>query len=131
MLDPRIEPRVPFTESQLLAIEKVIGRALPADYREFVRVYGAAFVGGLIDGDEEMPILDFKDPDSIFLELDCNTELKNAGAVPFARCALNNLWVFDKKNRVHYIDYYGGETKTRKVADNFSDFFSRWQPTRD
>jgi hypothetical protein len=57
MLDSRIEPVTPFTEADLATIERVLGRTLPKDYRDFACAYGGAFVGGLIDGDPKLPIL--------------------------------------------------------------------------
>jgi hypothetical protein len=34
-----------FSETEIKAIEKVLSRDLPEDYRQFVRDYGGAFVG--------------------------------------------------------------------------------------
>jgi hypothetical protein len=59
MPDSRFKPDKPFSEAEITEIERVLGRPLPKDYCEFVKEYGGAFVGGLIDGSDELPILAF------------------------------------------------------------------------
>lgn len=125
MLDRRIEPTTPFTEAELARIEQVARRVLPEDYRNFVRKYGGAFVGGLIDGDAALPILTFFGADAVLAALETHTDLKSDGVLPVADCELGNLYVIDHGNAVHYINYHGGQTRSRRVADAFSDLLSR------
>jgi hypothetical protein len=128
MSDPRFEPATPFSEAEIGEIERVLGRILPDDYCEFVKEYGGAFVGGEVDGDAGLSILVFFGPDvehGILNNLKLYPDLRDDGILPFARCELGNLWVLDQKNAVHYINYYGGETTARKVADSFHDLITR------
>lgn len=125
MIDSRIKAATPFTETELTKIEQVLGRELPGDYREFVRTYGGAFVGGLVDGDLELPILAFFGADKVLLSLRLYTDLKDDGVLPIADCELGNLYVIDRENVVHYINYYGGRTTARKVTSQFSDLLDR------
>ncbi|MCX6852114.1 MAG: SMI1/KNR4 family protein [Verrucomicrobia bacterium] len=125
MLDPRIEPATPFTETELATIGQDLGRTLPKEYRDFACVYGGAFVGGLIDGDPELPILTFFGANSVLSKLETHVDLKGDGVLPVADCELGNLYVVDRRNAVHYINYYGGQTTSRKVADAFGDLLKR------
>lgn len=125
MIDPRIEPASPFTEAELAKIEQTLGRSLPKEYRDFASVYGGAFVGGLIDGDVELPILSFFSADTVLSKLETHIDLKSDGVIPFADCELGNLYVIDREDAVHYINYYGGNTSARRVANRFSDLLSR------
>ena len=125
MLDPRIEAATPFTEAELARIEQILGRTLPKDYRDFARAYGGAFVGGLIDGDAELPILTFFSADAVLSKLETHTDLQGDGVLPVADCELGNLYVIDRGNAVHYINYYGGQTTSRKVADSFGELLTR------
>jgi hypothetical protein len=125
MLDPRIEPATPFTNMDIANIEQVIGRKLPEDYRNFACTYGGAYVGGYVDGNLELPILTFFDPDAMLSNLEIYTDLRDDGVLPVARCELGNLYVIDRRNVVHYINYYGGQTSARKVADTFGDLLTR------
>ena len=52
-------------------------------------------------------------------------DLKAEQILPIADCELGNLYVIDRDNYVHYINYYGGTTTARKVADSFEDFIAR------
>lgn len=108
-----------------MKIGQALGRTLPDDYREFSRTYGGAFVAGSVDGDEELPVLTFLSADQILKKIKLHGDLKDIGALPIARCELGNLWVIDRENAIHYINYYGGKTTARKVSDKFSDFISR------
>lgn len=125
MLDPRIEPAIPFKREDLDQIERVLGRSLPKEYQNFAREYGGAFIGGLIDGDLDFPILTFFDIGEVYSHLESQTDLKDIGVMPFAGCALGNIYVFEVDDSIHYINYYGGRTTTRKVADTFGDFLER------
>ena len=128
MPDPRFEAGPQFSESEIGEIEKILGRKLPKDYREFIKEYGGAFVGGLVDGSEDLPILKFFGPGhggGILGELNTYSDLKNDSALPFARCELGNIYVLNRENMVYYINYYGGKTTSQGVADNFKDFISR------
>lgn len=125
MMDARIEPATPFTESDLNRIELHVGRPLPTDYRDFVTNYGGAFVGGLVDGNTELPILTFFGVDQVLSRLDWYPDLRNDGVLPVADCALGNLYVIVRDNTVHYINYYGGRTTSQKVAASFGDLLAR------
>jgi hypothetical protein len=125
MIDPRIEPAAPFTETELTRIEQTLGRSLPKDYRDFASTYGGAFVGGLIDGSTELPILTFFSADAVLATLETHTDLKADGVLPIADCELGNLYVIDQEDSVHYINYYGGVTSARNVANRFVDLLPR------
>jgi hypothetical protein len=125
MIDPRIEPAAPFTAMELTKIEQILGRPLPEDYRDFASAYGGAFVGGLIDGDTELPILTFFSADAVVSKLETHTDLKSDGVLPFADCELGNLYVIDQEGAVYYINYYGGSTSARRVANRFTDLLPR------
>ncbi len=53
------EKGLPFTEGDLQRLELLVGWTLPTDYRSFAMEYGAAFVGGEVDGDASLPVLSF------------------------------------------------------------------------
>ena len=128
MTDPRFEPSAPFSETDIEAIESEIGRKLPDSYRDFVREYGGAFVGGLVDGSGELPVMRFIGASGNYGVLDMlklHSDLREDRILPIADCEFGNLYVFDRENRVHYINYYGGRTSARKVADNFQEFIDR------
>jgi hypothetical protein len=134
MPDSRFEAAKPFSEADITEIERVLGRPLPSDYCDFVKEYGGAFVGGLIDGSDELPILGFfsaSEDDGILRSLKSYTDLRDDGVLPFADCELGNLYVLTQKNAVYYINYYGGKTTVRKVADSFQDFVARIVPEED
>ena len=61
MFDPRFEPATPVADEEIREIERTIGRKLPLDYCAFIKKYGGAFVGGLVDGSDELAILVFFD----------------------------------------------------------------------
>ncbi len=128
MSDPRFEGDTPFTEADIGEIEKALGRNLPKDYSDFAKAYGGAFVGGMIDGSDEFPILCFFGTDrdnGILSMLAIHSDFRDEGALPIGRCQLGNLYVLDRDNTVHYINYYGGNVTARKVADSFGDFITR------
>jgi SMI1 / KNR4 family (SUKH-1) len=125
MLDPKIERAIPFKREDLDQIERVLGRQLPKDYHDFAQEYGGAFVGGLIDGDLELPLLTFFDIGEVHSHLESLTDLRDIGVMPFAGCALGNIYVMETDNSIHYINYYGGRTTARKVSDTFNDFIAR------
>jgi hypothetical protein len=131
MPDSRFEADEPFSEADIIAIEKVLGRPLPRDYCDFAKEYGGAFVGGLIDGSNELPILTFfsaGEDDGILRTLKTHPDLRDDGVLPFADCVFGNLYVLTAENAVYYINYYGGKTTVRKVADSFQDFVNRIGP---
>lgn len=128
MTDSRFEPSVPFSEVEINEIEGEIYRKLPDSYRDFVKVYGGAFVGGLIDGSEDFPILGFfsaSGKNSVLGRLEAHQDLKEDRILPIADCELGNLYVLDSNNSVHYINYYGGKTSAKKVAQTFQEFIDR------
>jgi hypothetical protein len=125
MIDPRIEATTPFTETELNKIEQVLRRPLPKDYRDFAIAYGGAFVGGLIDDNPELPILTFLSADATLEKLEMHSDLRSDGILPVADCELGNLYVLDRENAVHYINYYGGSTSAINVTDRFSEFLAR------
>jgi len=128
MLDSRFEPAAPFSDEEINKIESSIGRELPKDYCEFVKNYGGAFVGGLIDGAADLPILTFFGTDEnkgILSKLRTYPDLQNEGFLPIANCELGNIYVLNRENAVHYLNYYGGKTTARKVADTFREFVTR------
>lgn len=128
MLDLRFDPAPPFSDQELREIESVLGREVPEDYRAFVQQYGGAFVGGLVDGAEELPVLTFFGADAengVLSKLRTHPDLREERALPFADCELGNLYVLDRQNVVRFINFYGGSTSVRKVADSFNEFLSR------
>jgi hypothetical protein len=135
MSDSRFEAAQPFSEADISEIQRALGRPLPEDYCNFVKEYGGAFVGGLIDGAKDLPILGFftagEDDDGILRTLKTHPDLRDDGVLPFADCELGNIYVLDAKNAVHYINYYGGRTTVRKVADSFQNFVDRIVPEED
>ena len=65
VLTVSIEQGVAFTETDVKAKEEVLGRPLSAAYRSFVETTGAAFVGGLVDGQARWPVLAFLSAEKI------------------------------------------------------------------
>jgi hypothetical protein len=134
MRDSRFEPATPFSDLEISEIEKALGRDLPEDYCEFVKEYGGAFVGGLIDGMAEFPVLTFFGADEhkgVLSKLKTHPDLRTERVLPIADCELGNLYVLDQENAVYYLNYYGGKTTARKVADSFRDFIARIVVTQD
>jgi len=134
MPDPRFEAETPFSDADIQAIEDAIGRELPKGYCDFVKEYGGIFVGGLVDGSEELPIdafIDAREDHGILSNLALYPDLKEENILPFAFDVLGNIYVFDRDNTVHFIDYYGGETTACKVSDTFDDFLSRIVVTKE
>jgi hypothetical protein len=125
MPNSRFEPATRFSEAEIGEIKKALGRELPEDYRKFVKEYGGAFVGGLIDGSDDFPILTFFRAAAVLSNLEMHPDLLEIGALPIADCELGNLYVLDSENAVHYINYYGGKTTARKVADSLQDLIDR------
>ncbi|NHZ43560.1 SMI1/KNR4 family protein [Massilia aquatica] len=126
--DARFEPAAPFSEAEINALESSIGWKLPKDYSEFIKQFGGAFVGGCIDGADDLPILAFFGADKdkgILSKLHAYPDLRAEGVLPIADCELGNLYVLDRENAVHYINYYGGKTSVRKVAASFQAFADR------
>jgi hypothetical protein len=125
MLDARLEAASPFSQSEIGDIEKALARSLPAAYREFVLVYGGAFVGGSVDGSNDLPVLKFLSASSVLSALAQYADLKTDRILPFARCELGNLYVLDEADAIHYINYYGGKTTVLKISGDFRDFLAR------
>jgi hypothetical protein len=128
MSDLRFESGAPFSEADLVKIEREVGRTLPFVYREFVKTKGGAFVGGSVDGREDLPVLSFFSNDStkgVLSKLATHPDLRDAHVLPIADCELGNLYVLAPDDTVHYINYYGGTTTTMLVASSFQDFINR------
>lgn len=131
MLDSRIEPENPLTKTDIAKLEKILGHSVSLEYSAFACHYGGASVGGLVDGDTELPILTFFNMEKLLSMLETYTDLRDDGVLPVADCEVGNLYVLDRENSVHYINYYGGRTTARKVADSFGDFLARIVVTED
>ena len=128
MPDPRFEPAAPLTDADIDALESSLGRKLPKEYCEFIKQFGGAFVGGSIDAADDLPILAFFGVDKgkgVLDKLRAHPDLRNDGVLPIADCELGNLYVLDRKNAVHYLNFYGGKTSSRNVADSFQEFVAR------
>lgn len=133
MLTLEFENPTPFTEQDIVEIERLLGRELPEDYRRFAKEYGGCLVDGEVDGLAEFAI-------DVFYQAHAYTnkgggvpeweEYQEIGALPFAHCIMGNLFVLTNDNAVHYVNYYGGKTTTQKLAISFGDFISRIQPCK-
>lgn len=123
--DVRFESPTPLSDAQIDEIESSLGRKLPNEYCEFVKQFGGAFVGGAIDGADDLPILAFFCAKGILSKLHSYADLRAGGVLPIADCELGNLYVLDPTNAVYYINYYGGKTSTRLVARSFREFVDR------
>ncbi len=106
---------------------------MPSAYRGFLKEFGGCFVGGLIDGSVDLPISQFLGTGEcgILWTLRGVDEFKKYSILPIATCEFGNLYAFDLKNAVHYINYYGGQTLTMKVADSFQEFLDRIVPEEE
>jgi len=128
MTDPRFEAGDGFTDLDIAEIESALGRELPADYREFVKNYGGAFVGGTVDGTQKLPILDFfksgRDG-GIIVVLNAFDNFKDDSVLPIARDEFGNKYVQTPHGSIYYINYYSGATSAMKIANSFSDFVSK------
>jgi hypothetical protein len=100
---------------------------LPTSFRSFAKEYGGAFVGGFVDGSEDLPIDGFtgNGDEGLLATLEYHCDFKDVNALPFAYCLLGNLWVLSADGAVHYINYYGGKTTGQRLAESFSAFLSR------
>ncbi|NHZ65636.1 SMI1/KNR4 family protein [Massilia genomosp. 1] len=128
MPDSRFEPAAPLTDADIDELELSLGRKLPKEYCEFIKQFGGAFVGGSIDTADDLPILAFFGVDKGKGGLDklrAHPDLRNDGVLPIADCELGNLYVLDRKNAVHHLNFYGGKTSSRKVAHSFQEFVAR------
>ncbi|MGN6820299.1 MAG: SMI1/KNR4 family protein [Sphingomonas sp.] len=125
MTELQIEPGTTFSDDDITSIEASLGRRLPVEYVKFVKEYGSAFVGGLIDGDQSLPILTFFGPRQIVLNINSTEDFTADQILPFARCELGNIWAMDASGVVHYINYYGGRTVIQRVDNSFERFVDR------
>ena len=128
MPDLRFEPAAPFSQAEISEIERELGRELPNDYCEFIKENGGAFVGGLIDGAADLPILTFFGVDGnkgLLSKLRAYPDLRKDSVLPIAGCELGNLYVITQENTVFYINYYGGKATVRKISNSFQDFLAR------
>ena len=123
-----IDPGVPFSDADIASIESVLGRSLPVEYVAFVRRYGGAFVGGLVDGDQALAIDTFfaaRGKSGILSTVSWQTDLSDAGIMPIADCLLGNTFVLMPDDSIGYIDYYGDHSDTQRIAESFAELVSR------
>ncbi|WP_367871861.1 SMI1/KNR4 family protein [Luteolibacter sp. Populi] len=125
MLESQIEPDGPFSESYVQAVENALGRKLPDDYRQFVKKYGGAFVGGSLGDFSILGFFDGDENDGILSVLESHDDLRDDGVLPIADDELGNLYVMNKQNSIYYINYYGGGPSVERVAESFQDFIDR------
>lgn len=128
MMDEKFECSTPFSDAYIEKIELSLNRKLPDDYRNFVKKFGGAFVGGEVDGSEEFSVLDFfglEEGNSVLEMLEIYPDLNSDGALPVARCELGNIYVLNNKNEIFYINFYGGKTSATRVSSCFQDFIDR------
>jgi hypothetical protein len=122
------EATTPFSDAEIEAVEHVLGRVFPDDYRRFVKTHGGAFVGGSVGGDGSHSVLAFFDAGEergLLSMLRTHPDLRADGVLPIADCELGNLYVLDACGAVHYIDYYGRSVKATKLSDSFAGFLSK------
>jgi hypothetical protein len=131
MSDPRFEGKEPYSDELLAEVEKRLGRELPRDYRDFVKQYGGAFVGGAVDGSTAWSVLGFYKAASILERISFFTELTEQGALNFARDELGNMWVLAGDNSIHFLVTYAGKSSAEKVSDSFQDFLDRIVPDEE
>ncbi|WP_298333306.1 SMI1/KNR4 family protein [uncultured Erythrobacter sp.] len=125
MLENFIKKRTPFTEEGLKKIEKICSFDLPLDYKEFVKIHGNAFVGGVLDDQDGEPIDGFYSADQILRSLELDPGYKKSKAIPIADTALGNYWALADDGSVYYENYYEKPFSSTKVASSFSEFTSR------
>ena len=125
MLEDFIEAGEPYSDDQLSKIGEVVGFEPAEGYKEFVRKYGNAFVGGLIDGSPELPVLGFFDLEKIISTLDFNAIYRENRVMPFADCELGNTWILGDDGSVSCVNFYDKPTATKEVSSSFSKFVSR------
>jgi hypothetical protein len=131
MLDPRFEGREPYSDELIAEIETKIGRELPQDYRDFVKQYGGAFVGGSVDGSTSWTVLDFARTDQILWNISFFDELTEQGALKIARDEVGNMWVLAADNSIHFLVTYAGKSSAEKISDSFQDFIDRIVPIEE
>ena len=126
MSDPRFEAGNPFTDADIKRIERWLGRKLPKSYCDFVKEYGAAFVGGYVNGSKPFLITYFLDSaikGAFFSDRRETIRLRSEGLFPIAECFSLELYVMDLgDSSVHHIDYGWGQRNVRKVAESFQGF---------
>ena len=115
----------PFSDGELEALERATGWSLPSDYRSFAKEYGGAFVGGAVDGNSSFPVLAFADFDQARRTSEDRSVLPDEFPLCFAHCELGNLWVFDRRGAVHYVNYYVRPAFSVRVADGLREFVGR------
>jgi len=128
ILMSQIEPSTPLSDADLDRLETQLGRSLPEDYRKFMREYGGAFVGGSIDGGEELSVLRF-----FGLQADGTaaaasgffTEFIEVGMLPVANCILGGIYVLKPDNSIWFRLVYSGKLVLRQVAGSFGEFRDR------
>jgi hypothetical protein len=132
MSDPRFEAKTPFSDEEIRAIEKELGRELPPAYRHFVEQYGGAFVCGSVDGNYRWEVLGFYRASTVLEDLRGTfSDFRDIGALPFAHDIFGNLWVLTEDNSVHFLVNDKGESSAEKISDSFQDFLDRIVPDED
>jgi hypothetical protein len=122
------KPRPPFSEDDLVEMEKKIRRRLPDAYRKFAKEYGGAIILGEGDAADDVDILsfygpeDYTGPNSLFVTYD---DLAEIGALPIARCVYGNPHVITSDDKIFYVDFSGGQTSSEKEADSFQEFLDK------
>jgi len=106
-MDPRFRARDPFTQAQLIDVERLVQRKLPEEYLDFVRTYGGAFVGGYVDLEGGRAIDRFLSFPQIDRCMKLYDDLREENILTIADCILGNMFVLYFDNSVRYIDYYG------------------------
>ena len=126
MSDPRFEAKISFSNEEIRAIEKELGRELPPAYCHFVEQYGSAFVCGSVDGNHRWEVLGFYDATTLLEDLRGTfSDFRDIGALPFARDIFGNPWVLTEDHSVHFLLNDAGESSAEKICDSFQDFLDR------
>lgn len=115
----------PLSPDDIAEVGRLAGFALPIDYQHFLAEFGGAFVGGLVDGNEDLPILKFYGRRELQDALALHPDMATVPALPIGCCELGNQYVILPDGSVAYVNYYGGQTATTRVSDDFSGFLER------
>ena len=120
-----IEPALAFTDTELAMIERALRRPVPASYRQFVKEYGGAFVGGSLDGGDEYSILAFDTAANIRRNFELLPEYSADGMLIFANCEQGGIYVINHDDTIWYRLVWCGKTTSVRVANSFDEFRDR------